>query len=120
MSTDNRRRHARIPHRLPLQLTHDVHDLITKTENVSASGAYCIVKRYVAPMTKLQVRLEIPGQTHLSVKCEGVVVRTDPPQPDPKRHEYSVAIFFQDISERDRTTLAHYIDQHIKVDTAQN
>ena len=112
MTTTNRRRAPRIPHQLPLHLTHDEQDLITKTENVSASGAYCTVTRFLPLMTKLQIRLQIPGGP--TIVCEAAVVRIEPPKPAANRAAYQVAVFFTDLSAHDRSVLAHYVQQHLQ------
>lgn len=111
-----RRRAPRISKQLPLVLRHARNEFVTKTENVSASGAYCTVTRYVAPMTKLKVRLELPDASSRSprlISGEGVVVRVEPPYPTPRRRVYHIAIFFNELSERSRGLLAAYVEQHL-------
>ena len=113
MSLSERRSAPRIAKRLPLRLTHDAGDLTTKTENVSSSGAYCTIRRFVPLMTKLRIRLELLDHAKPTpVICEGVVVRIEPPAPAPKRASYKIAIFFSDLSEHSRSLLAHYVQRH--------
>jgi hypothetical protein len=93
---------------------HDAEELPTSTENVSASGAYCIVSRFIPPMTKVQIRLELPTeQGSRPLRCQGVIVRIDPPHASPQQRRYQVAIFFNDLSERDRAHLAHFVQQRL-------
>ena len=111
-----RRRASRISKSLPLVLRHARDEFVTKTENVSASGAYCTVTRYVAPMTKLKVRLELPGASNRAprlISGEGIVVRVEPSHPTPSRRFYHIAIFFNDLSERSRGLLAAYVERHL-------
>ena len=113
MSQSERRGAPRIAKRLPLRLTHDEGDLTTKTENISASGAYCTIRRFVPLMTKLRIRLELLDQSKpASVICEGIVVRVEPPAPAPKRASYKVAIFFSELSDHSRSLLAQYVQRH--------
>ncbi len=117
MSTSERRSSPRASHRLPIILNGGVNELVTKTENISASGAYCTLSRYVPLMTKLQVKLELPAEPKPKrLTCYGVVVRIDPPAPGGRGTRYKAAIFFHDLSDHDRAALAHYIQQHGHID----
>ena len=114
MSQPERRAAARIASRLPVAIGDGHGELLTQTENVSTLGAYCTVKRFLAPMTKLQIRLEVPGHPQPTpVTCEGVVVRVDPVLTNPTEARYQVAILFRDLSDRSRSVLAHYVQQRL-------
>jgi len=114
MTGPERRRAPRVVTRLPLTIRDKQEELIARTKNISASGAYCTLRRALAPMTKLQVRLEIPGRRHPTrISCEGVVVRVDRPSGNPYRGSCNVAIFFSDIADRHRAVLAHYVHQRL-------
>ena len=114
MSSSERRESPRAASRIAMVLDHETAVLNTNSENISASGAYCTVTRFIPLMTKLQVRLELPGESaSKAIRCEGVVVRIDPPHPSGARTRYSVAIFFSDLSERDRSHLAHFVHQRL-------
>ena len=113
-SSTDRRRAARVDTRLPLSLGDLAGELLTTTHNLSASGAYCTVRKFLAPMTKLQVRFELPGDHRpLSMECQGVVVRVEPPEPVSRRSTYRVAIFFNDLSERNRDELARFVQARL-------
>ena len=117
-NASERRRAPRIPKHLPLRLGQARDRFVTKTENISASGAYCRVTRYVEPMTKLKVRLELPGAgrgTSQVISGEGVVVRIEPPHRSPSRRSYNIAVFFNDLSDRHRGLLAAYVEQHLTI-----
>ena len=115
MSTPERRAAQRIAKQLPLTLSDDAAPFLTHTKNLSTSGAYCTVRRFIAPMTKLQVQMEISGHAKPTVvRCEGVVVRVEPPRKLARRTTYNVAIFFSNLTDRDRATLARFVDAHVR------
>jgi len=117
MSRPERRRTPRVSTQIPLIISHESGTLEAKTENLSATGAYCTLKHYLAPMTKLQIRLELPGGSKpATVNCQGVVVRVHPPAPTPKA-TYQLAIFFNELSDHGRSTLARYIRDRLPVAT---
>ena len=117
MSFQERRRHPRIAKTLSLQLTHQVNELVTETTNISESGAHCTVNRFLPLMTKLQVKLAVPDtskpQHATPLTCEGIVVRIDPAHEQPRQATYRIAIFFHDLTERDRTVLGQYVQHHL-------
>jgi len=115
-SRPERRGAPRVASRLPLTLTRQAEELVTRTKNISASGAYCQIPRFVAPMTTLQVRLEIPGRSHPAhIECQGVVVRVEPARLNPSPSRYHVAIFFSDLADRDRAVIARYVQQRLRI-----
>ena len=115
----NRRTEPRLKHRLPLRLKHALEEATTYSENISASGVYCTVKHFIPLMTKVQVQLQIPGKTKKAkptpLACQGVVVRVEPPLARPGRSTYNIAIFFNELQERDRDRLAAYVQQHLPI-----
>jgi len=114
MTSLDRRGSPRIASQLPLAVADRDGELLTRTHNVSASGAYCTLKRFLPPMTKLHVRLEIPGSPRpLRLACQGVVVRVEPPTVRPRTRSYHVAIMFRDLTSHDRSTLDRYVQQQL-------
>ena len=110
-----RREAPRLNTRIPLRLGGELSGvLLTKTHNISSSGAYCTVNRFLPPMSKLQVRLELPTRPRTHMTCQGVVVRTEPPEMKPKRSTYRVAIFFNDLNVRDRLILMRFVQQRLR------
>jgi hypothetical protein len=109
-----KRLHPRISGALPIKISTDSNiDLVTETNNVSASGAYCAVDKPIEEMTKLTIILLVPirKNTVKSVKkiiCKGVVVRKTHVA-DNDGHPYWIGIFFNDIKESDRKILHNYI-----------
>lgn len=113
-----RRVHPRIDHHLPLKVSDSEFDLVTKTINISASGAYCSVDRPLAPMTKLNMVVLIPvkksgSKTVKKINCGGIVVRREQVA-DNGKHAWRVGIFFNDIKDKDRKVLASYVNAHLK------
>lgn len=109
------RRHApRVAKALPFAVAHGVGEFVTKTKNLSASGAYCTLRRFLPPMTKLHVRLEVPANPHArQIACQGVVVRVEPPRHQPRQRRYHMAIVFQDLADRDRAAIARFVQLHL-------
>ena len=113
----NERRGApRTSKRVTVSLTDSSAELVTETNNLSASGAYCTVNRFIAPMTKLTMRFNVSDGAHpVTIHCTGVVVRTDPSVPTPHQARYSIAVFFSDVAERDRATITQFVRQHVQL-----
>ena len=109
-----RREESRVAARLPAVLVDDARTTIASTHNLSASGAYCTLRRSIPLMTRLQVRFQIPGHPRSTqIICQGVVVRVEPPVPTPRRTRYKVAIFFNDMTDGDRAVIARYVQQQL-------
>ncbi len=116
-----RRRAPRVSECVPLGITEDGTTFKAETVNLSATGAYCTLDRFLAPMTKLQLDYELPdpagGRTGVGrcvrIRCTGVVVRSEPVIVSPDKGRYRVAIFFTDLSERNRSALSRFVRQRI-------
>lgn len=110
-----RRGAPRVAKELPITIAHKLKEWAVKTKDISASGAYCTINRFLAPMTKLHIRFEVPGNPHArQIACQGVVVRIDPPRATPVRPHYHVAIFFNELADHDRLALARFVQQHLQ------
>ena len=106
-----RRQHPRVANNVPVKITSSLADFVTQTENISCSGAYCRVDKYLEPMTKLGITLLLPIQKDgkvltKKVSCNGVVVRSEN---IPNEKEFYIAIFFNDIHPKDSRTLAEFV-----------
>ena len=115
-STDERRKDPRLDNNIPVKICQEGGDLVTETQNVSRSGAYCCVNQYIEPMTKLKIHLllSFPKGGKSSTKkisCEGVVVRSEPSSND---GQYHIAVFFSDITKRDAECITDYVDTYLK------
>lgn len=109
-----RRRYPRIKKELPLKIETDGYDFITDTQNISCIGAYCHVDKYIPPFTKIAVKITLPIDTddtdkNCDVECKGVVVRTE----DKKKGGFNIAIFFNQIGDRQRQKISQYISQFL-------
>ena len=94
-------------------------DIITKSLDISASGVYCKVENEIPLLSRIKVLLIVPkmhrgdsGEAGKTVKLEidGVVVREHPVIISGKVTHYDIAIFFDNISARDREMLLEYIN----------
>jgi len=79
--------------------------------NVSANGVYFSSDRYIAPLTKLRITLDLAdgGEAATPVVCDGVVVRIMPEQEVDNATEYEVAAYFTEVAEEGRDFLEKYI-----------
>ena len=115
-SVDERRKDPRLENNIPVKICQDGGDLVTETQNVSRSGAYCCVNQHIEPMTKLKIHLllSFPKSEKTVTKkisCEGVVVRSELSRDDGKYH---IAVFFSDITKRDAECITDYVDTYLK------
>ena len=114
MGQQERRRAPRVSERVPIALTGEGAGIQAESENLSAAGVYCTLDRFIPPMTKLQVQLELPdGAKRVRVRCEGVVVRVEPVITNAERGRYHVAVFFSDLAERDRTAISRFVAKRL-------
>jgi hypothetical protein len=105
-----RRGAPRALHRVPLAILGDGTVLQAETVNLSSTGAYCTIDQFLPPMTKLQLEFELPeGSRHARVRCAGAVVRAEPVVATPEKGRYNIAIFFTDLSERDRSAISRFV-----------
>ncbi|MBF0330600.1 MAG: PilZ domain-containing protein [Candidatus Omnitrophica bacterium] len=113
VSSSEKRRQPRVDNSLPVKISTDDIDLVTETKNISSSGVYCRVSKFLEPMARLRITLMLPvkktGKTSTKkVLCGGVVVRTEN---IPDGDGFNTAIFFNDIHPRDSRVLAQFVDK---------
>jgi len=111
-----RRQSVRLTHNIPIKICQEEGDIVTETGNISRSGVYCRVNRYLEPMTKLKVHLLIPIRKRgkdatKKISCQGVVVRTEPVLGS---EDYYVAIFFNEIAQKEAQCLSDYIHSYLE------
>ena len=109
-----RRINPRLSQELPFKVAANGFNFSTSTKNISCVGAYCKIKKYIPPFTKVKVKLTFPiksriGKTDYTVDCEGVIVRTE----DENKGGFNIAIFFNAIKDEQRKKISKYIDQFI-------
>ena len=109
-----RRTTPRLNQKLPFKIEAGGYDFSSTTENISCLGAYCKIKKYLPPFTKVMVNLELPVKTKndcktYSIGCEGVIVRTE----DKNEKDFNIAIFFNHINDSQRKKISEYINQFL-------
>jgi c-di-GMP-binding flagellar brake protein YcgR len=118
-STLERRRAPRAKARIPVEILKDEGLIEAKTRNISASGAYCTLDKFIPLNTKVDVTLlipEKPGKSSKKLKrvtCHGIVVRNEPAPRGEKGVKYGLALFFTDIGQSGKRKLSHYIKKKL-------
>ena len=114
MDEQDRRRAPRAPERVALSLRDAGRELQTESNNLSAAGIYCTLEQFIPPMSKLEVRFELPvGLRPARIRCTGVVVRVEPAVNDAEKIRYNTALFFTEISKRDRAAISRFVRQRL-------
>ena len=114
MAQKERRRTIRVSEKLPLTFEGGGTEFTAETKNISAAGAYCTTDKFIAPMSKLQIRFELPDDKRdLSIRCSGVVVRIEPVISNVGRGRYNVAVFFTKLAERDRLAIDRFVRKRL-------
>lgn len=114
-----RRAHPRVRADLAAQIvTHakNREPVVARARNISCSGLYFHLNRYIAPFQKLHLSMIVPlieqNRVHNEViQLDAVTVRVDPEEEDPDVLDYHIAVFFENISENDRQVIARYVSQ---------
>jgi len=111
-----RRQHPRLESNIPVKIRCDEFDLVTETKNISRSGVYCRVNKYIEPMTKLKIQLLLPFKNGAKtvtkkVSCYGVIVRTEAV---PDGDAFNVAIYFNDMAARDTECLTEFVNSMLE------
>ena len=114
-----RRKHPRLEHNIPVKISSNDLDIVTQTEDLSCSGAFCSVDKYIAPMTKLKINLLLPLRKNdkivtKRIHCEGVVVRTESAAEGKYFH---TAVFFSDIAPRDAQAINGFVESVLQEKT---
>jgi len=110
-----RRKYPRIGNAVPLKISSEDADFVTDTYNISRSGAYCKVNRYIQPMTKLKIHLLLPMKrinrtVTKKISCQGIVVRTEAV---PGHTYFKTAIYFNHIQLKDADYITQYIQEEL-------
>jgi len=114
MTHDERRKSVRISDEaLALKVRIGDFDTIAHTLNLSASGLYCKVDREIPLMSRVKLVLMIPTtpKDAETLEVSGVVVRGHPVVIDGRTKHYDVAIFFDDLTAKDKGVIADYISR---------
>lgn len=113
-----RRSERRVQARLQIELQFDPGGKShpTSTINISSNGVYFASPSFVEPLTRLGLRLLLPGDggaAETVVECVGVVVRCVPEAPSPQVDRYEVACYFTETSDDFRNLLEEYVQSHL-------
>ena len=116
---EERRAHPRVKADLAAHIVtskqRDQH-VVVRSKNISCSGLYFHLDRYIAPFQKLHLSIIVPLVERKRVRNEviqidAVTVRVEPEEEDSDVLDYHVAIFFENISEKDRQIIDRYVKQ---------
>jgi c-di-GMP-binding flagellar brake protein YcgR len=113
-----RRATARVDARLSMRLKGtradgDLTQIVTESQNISASGVYCLSPHYLAPLSKVNLAIVLPrlpgGRgTKDIVSCEGIVVRCEASAPH-RDGQYEMACVFTDLDARRRERVEEFV-----------
>lgn len=130
---NERRKGQRALAHIPVRIAHEDGDIVTATLNISRSGAYCQVNERVELMTKLKVQILLPPprrepmaagslsaarknqKRSKTIHCQGVVVRVEP---SAHNGRFDIAIFFNEIAQRDAESINDYVGSCLEQDHA--
>lgn len=116
-----RRRVPRADVDLPLKIRKDRSVIAAHATNISATGAYCTLDKFVPLNAKLDLTLSIPekpgrvGMAEKKVRCRGIVVRNQPAGDDVVHPHYGIALFFTDLAKVDRQRLSSFVRGQLPV-----
>ena len=121
-SPQERRGHPRIEDNIPLKISSEEGDVVTETWNLSRSGVYCRVNKYIDPMTKLKIHLLLPLKQNKKtltkkILCQGVVIRTEAV---PGTKLYNTAIFFNELQHKDADYISDFVNERMEHKKDQN
>lgn len=115
MASQERRKFPRIHDEgLSIKLDTGDFDTMTHTTDISASGLYCKVGREIPLMSRVRLAIMVPDMTKEDkvlkpLEVDGVVVREHPVIIDGAVKHFDVAIFFDNLSEKDKILIHNYI-----------
>jgi c-di-GMP-binding flagellar brake protein YcgR len=114
-----RRRAPRVDARLSMRVEggHDEADgaqIVTESQNISASGVYCESSRFLAPASKVALTIVLPrvpgGRAAKElIKCEGIVVRCEPTGTKRSERHYQLACMFSALDEQRRRQIEDFV-----------
>lgn len=96
---------------LSLKLNTGNFDTVTHTLDISASGIYCKIDKEIPLMSKVRLKLMVPDspKSVQELDVDGVVVREHPVIIDGVIRHYDAAIFFDNLSAKNREMIQTYI-----------
>jgi hypothetical protein len=117
---DDRRRHSRVPTRIPFHLIADGRDEPFDLVDLSESGVRIQSPRALTPMTRIRVRMILPAKrmgapADVTLDTDGVVVWSHPNGPPGRTHgphTFDVGVFFSSLEDRERNLLRAFVGGH--------
>jgi len=111
-----RRKKTRVDARLSMRVegSHEgeAAQIVTESQNISASGVYCTSSHYLSPASKVALTIVLPklpggrGAKEL-IKCDGIVVRCEPlPR---KLDGFELACMFSGLDEKRRALIDEFV-----------
>ena len=87
--------------------------VVTESQNISASGVYCMSSHYLAPLSKVALTIVLPrvpgGRAAKElIKCEGIVVRCEQSARRGER-PYEVACMFSGLGDEVRSRIDAFV-----------
>jgi len=103
--------------RVPIRLGSGGEDALSvSTINIGAGGVYVEVPRFIEPLTKLQLAMQVPGPTPdeepTLLETEAIIVRTLPEKEEAGRQSYEIACAFLTLSDEHRDAINRYVLTH--------
>src|SRR5689334_9118411 len=92
----------------------DSTQVITESQNISASGVYCTSTHFLAPLSKVLLTIVLPRLPGSSsnkelIKCDGIVVRCEPATARRSEKHFELACMFSELDERRRILLEEFV-----------
>ena len=119
---NDKRVHPRYKTKFPIKICDSgLGTISTATINISVGGAYCTVPNFVAPMTKMMLKMIVPYHQKNGtlkeglVQCEAVVIHTKPEKEDKAVDNYEIGLLFVNLKEKDKNKIQIYIKQHLEM-----
>jgi len=114
-----RRRTTRADARLSMRVEGNAEEsvdgqLVTESQNISASGVYCMSSHYMAPLSKVALTIVLPrvpgGRTTKElIKCEGIVVRCEQSAARKSERPFQLACMFSDLGDEVRRRIDAFV-----------
>ena len=88
--------------------------IVTESQNISASGIYCTSSHFLPPLSKVMLTIvlpKMPGQKRGQelIKTEGIVVRCDATPGRKPEARYQLACMFADIDPERRERIEEFV-----------
>lgn len=86
----------------------------TESQNISASGVYCVSSHYLPPLSKVALTLVIPRVPGVIarrelLKCDGIVVRCDTAEAGRGETRYELACMFAGLPSEHRSLVDEFV-----------